>query len=283
MLKQQLKQLGATAVEAVPLAVAERRMRDAVRRLLEGDDRAENDVERWDRSIRMNPEYIKREEQRVTKWENEQRESNEKALKHMRHLVPEDVNSMTEQELVRRGLCQRSAKRIIARKTLWLTRYSLDYINKMHSAELRSKYQHQGLDIMEMRAVYAALPTSFLNDNDGKKKEWRDMFRQRLQDLCDRERKGSLAKQDLRHADYKQVHGKRLFSSKGFIRTHTSKGDAFGATEKPVITRFVGSSYVHDHRPAADKQTHPHVPMQIFSNNPVLTQNGGCCAIWRKG
>merc|ERR1719198_1243964 len=178
MLKQQIKQMGATAVEAVPLAVAERRMRDAVRRLLEGDDRAENDVERWDRSIRMNPEYIKREEQRVAKWENEHAEANEKALKHMRHLVPEDINAMTERELIRRGLCQRSAKRILQRKTLWLTRYSPDYIHKMHSAELRSKYTHQGLDITEMRAVYAALPTVFMNDDDGKKKEWRDMFRQ---------------------------------------------------------------------------------------------------------
>ena len=41
MLKQQLKNMGAVAVEAVPLAVAERRMKDAVRRLLEGDASAE--------------------------------------------------------------------------------------------------------------------------------------------------------------------------------------------------------------------------------------------------
>ena len=39
----------------------------------------------------------------------------------------------------------------------------------MHAADLSSKYAYQGLDVMEMRAVFLACPDTFLNDGDGKK------------------------------------------------------------------------------------------------------------------
>jgi hypothetical protein len=53
LLKKQLQE----PVEFVELAVARQRMQDAVQRLMGGDEAAEKDIEKWDKAIRMNPEY----------------------------------------------------------------------------------------------------------------------------------------------------------------------------------------------------------------------------------
>jgi hypothetical protein len=37
--------------------VAKQRMQDTVQRLMSGDEAAEKDIEKWDKAIRMNPEY----------------------------------------------------------------------------------------------------------------------------------------------------------------------------------------------------------------------------------
>ena len=44
-----------------------------------------------------------------------------------------------------------------------------DDMKRMHIADLTTKYGNQGLDIVEMRAIWANLPTEFDNDGDGKK------------------------------------------------------------------------------------------------------------------
>ena len=52
-------------------------------------------------------------------------------------------------------------------------------IAKTHIADLSNKYQVQGLDISELRAVYAALPAEFENDRNGAKAQWRAAARAR--------------------------------------------------------------------------------------------------------
>jgi len=45
---------------------------------------------------------------------------------------------------------------------------------------LSSRYVPQGLDIRELRAVYACLPKEFQLDSDGRKKLWRDDCRNKV-------------------------------------------------------------------------------------------------------
>ena len=45
------------------------------------------------------------------------------------------------------------------------------FISKMHAADLCSKYAYQGLDLSEMRAVFASTPETFQNDGNGMKKK----------------------------------------------------------------------------------------------------------------
>ena len=69
MLKRQLKSMGQQPVECLPLQIAERRLHDAVRRLMEGDMSAEGEIERMDAAIRANPEYERRQQEQTLAWQ----------------------------------------------------------------------------------------------------------------------------------------------------------------------------------------------------------------------
>ena len=67
------------------------------------------------------------------------------------------------------------------------------------SADLMVKYSPQGLDIVEMRGIWAMVPKTFNNDGDGKKKDWRDAFKQKLRNMGKKADSGNLDKGELRH------------------------------------------------------------------------------------
>jgi hypothetical protein len=54
-----------------------------------------------------------------------------------------------------------------------------------------SRYVPQGLDIRELRAVYACLPKEFQLDSDGRKKLWRDECRTKLAAMIEKEKSGA--------------------------------------------------------------------------------------------
>jgi hypothetical protein len=47
------------------------------------------------------------------------------------------------------------------------------FIARLHAVDLHNKFNCQGLDLVELRAVWAALPLKFENDMDERKSEWR--------------------------------------------------------------------------------------------------------------
>ena len=53
-------------------------------------------------------------------------------------------------------------------------------VARAHVADLRSAYAVSGLDVVELRAVYASLPTAFENDGDGRKRAWAEGVREKL-------------------------------------------------------------------------------------------------------
>jgi hypothetical protein len=77
----------------------------------------------------------------------------------------------------------------------------------MHPSDLTSK-DVNGLDIVELRAVFASLPETFgVVDIGGAKKDWRDRVQTRLQRLCEKEANGTLTSHEKRHASYKEGYG----------------------------------------------------------------------------
>ena len=67
------------------------------------------------------------------------------------------------------GYSRELAKRLMDRKCLWLVRMSAADIQRIHEADLMSTYVFQGLDLVELSAVYAAIPAKFSNDAYGRK------------------------------------------------------------------------------------------------------------------
>ena len=48
-----------------------------------------------------------------------------------------------------------------------------DDVARLHKAELLNKYAVTGCDIVELRSIFAKLPSVFSNDPDGDKEAWR--------------------------------------------------------------------------------------------------------------
>ena len=68
-----------------------------------------------------------------------------------------------------------------------------NYIAKIHAADLLYKYVFTGLDLREMRAVYAALPKNgFENDSDGRKADWCERLLSKLKSHVTKEETGLL-------------------------------------------------------------------------------------------
>jgi len=126
----------------------------------------------------------------------------------------------------------------------------------IHQADLRAKYPNQGLDIIEMRAVWTVLPEDFENDGDGKKAEWRFNFRQKLEELTTKEEQNRLARNEKRNNAYKDLDGKSFFDPDTPLeRAAATKSGAFDATEKPTdIKSSAGSIAALKKKVGGDKE-----------------------------
>ena len=78
------------------------------------------------------------------------------------------------------------ARRVREKRALWLTQMPADDIASMHHADLQGAFAPQGLDLVETRAVFAAVPREFTNAADGKKAMWRKALRERLEAMTRR-------------------------------------------------------------------------------------------------
>jgi hypothetical protein len=166
---------------------------------------AENEVERLNNAIRSHPEYLKEREEMQRKWEEEQMEPVKDALHQMRKFIPHNLSNVSVQNMVDGGLPRECAVRLQSKKhSLRLIVTHIDTVKTMHSAML-SLCANQGLDIVEMRAIYACLPQKFDFDGDGKKAEWRANFEQKLKELVKKGTNGNLRPDEERHHAYKEA------------------------------------------------------------------------------
>jgi hypothetical protein len=115
-------------------------------------------------------------------------------------MVPPDVAKGSMAILEARGLPKAVARRVWEKKALWLVRIPPGVIAKTHVADLRSKYSPQGLDIVELRAVFAAIPSEFENDADGGKAAWREALKNKLAEMCKKEAEKRLSKTEQRNS-----------------------------------------------------------------------------------
>ena len=247
LLKKQLLDSGQQPVEFVELSVARALMQEAVERLMSGEESAEADIEKWDKAIRLNPEYQAEMLEKARKWEEDERPANEACLRQMRGIVPVDVRQISSATMQEQGLPKKVAQRIWQKKILWFVCSHTEDIARIHVADLRTKYSFVGCDIIELRAVYAALPVEFENDGDGKKKEWRDAFRQKLEEFSVKEAGNRLSNPEKRNFAYKGNETLSIYDPDvPVMRAELLKSDAFGPTDVANIAELSGIGGVKD-------------------------------------
>ena len=157
LLKQQMEKVGIDAsVMGVSLRDARSRLTEAVSNLMKGDDIAkwENEVEKWDQAIRMNPEYDREQDEDLRRWEAGRHYENRIALWRMRALLPLDIKKKTDVDLqtvytasvddaddgeantVTSDGAKRTAARLLKMRTLHLITLHHSDLLKMHFADL---------------------------------------------------------------------------------------------------------------------------------------------------
>ncbi|CAH0373420.1 unnamed protein product [Pelagomonas calceolata] len=201
----------------------ESELRAATARCLQGDPSAESELERLDAALRAHPDHKIRQAKARANWDSEQRTANNNALALTRSLVPPDILKSTAKDVGLR-ICDALqsddkpalalARRVWSAKALRAVRAPSELLRKAHVADLRGTYTPTGLDIVELRAVYACLPREFANDGDGAKAAWRESVREKLVAMVAKEASGSLTPAEKRNSAYQHLPDfVRLFPS----------------------------------------------------------------------
>ena len=191
------------AADEVSLEDLERDLRAAAARCLSGDAAAERDVERMSRALDAHPEKIRRDAAQREAWERDERPRCSSALRRMRRVLPPwlATRGASVDTLEAAGLPRAVARRLFRERALWLTRMPAGHVRKMALADLR-RLDLGRLDVVELRAVYAALPAAFDADSHGEKAAWREAARERLVALAAREAADKLLRREVRHPVY---------------------------------------------------------------------------------
>lgn len=146
------------------------------------------DERRYDFLLRVqeiNPEYRAMVEAERKHWQESIHEFILNCLERTRTFVPPNIFDCSYEDLVKIGISGELAKRVLQRQCLWLVRMSKDEISRLHESDLIGRFnsQAQNLDIIEIGAVYASLPDTFLNDNSKKKEEWKVSIEDTLREM----------------------------------------------------------------------------------------------------
>lgn len=179
MLRAQLRNAGLEPLETtVSLDEAKGRLRAAVEQVMAGEEAAHTEVEKWDSFVRAHPVYAEERAADEARWEAQEAPVLASALAEQRGFVPIDISFMSVNDLCRAGAPRPLAKRLLQKRILWLLRRRSAQIAKIHAADLYAKYAGHGLDLTELRAVWAVVAT--VDFDDASKQEWRADLRTKL-------------------------------------------------------------------------------------------------------
>ena len=164
IVRKQLLDNGLMPLEFIPLEDINKEIAEILRRL---NNEEAYDQDRFDyllKCLEVNPEYIAEKELERRQLEEKLVPFLRESLQTMRGFIPPNMQEMKLDELVAtHGYSKALAKRIFDKKCLWLTRVDPVSVSKMHISDLSGKFSPlaQNLDVVELAAVYAALPEKF--------------------------------------------------------------------------------------------------------------------------
>lgn len=156
-----------------------------------------------DASAEKRPAFSSQAVEEMEKKERDQAMMCEYAFRVMKGLVSPDIHRCTLEQLKENGLPEQVAQRVLRLKALWMLSMHQDDIAKIHIADLRSKYQPHGLDLVETRALWHWLQERDWFDGPRDKLEWMYDLKNKLQEMCKKEELGQLEDAERRHPAYK--------------------------------------------------------------------------------
>lgn len=163
-----------------------------------------SEVERWDSFVTSHPKFILEKQNEEEQWKLLQNESITESLNIQKNIIPKDITNLSIEDLTKRNMNKQLATRIFRNKSLWLVHFSKEEISKLHFADLQYKFSNVGLDIIELKALYACLPDEFMFDHNNKKQIWKKDIIERLKELTNQEKMNKLPKKYVRNYCYLQ-------------------------------------------------------------------------------
>ena len=133
-------------------------------------------------------------------FEEVQNEIYKQNYRTMRQLIPPNIARTDMRKVLSDGVPKKIADRLWNKKALWLLCMHPSDIPKVHIADLRAKYDCHGLDIVELGALWHALPQW---EGGSPKAEWRRALKSRLDELVGRQLAGKISPAELRDPAYK--------------------------------------------------------------------------------
>jgi hypothetical protein len=164
------------------------------------------------------------------------------------------------------------AKRIFTKKCLWLLRCVKTDMMRFHEVDLLGPYTYeaQGLDVVELAALYKALPEEFIPDTSGRKKTWRSGLETTLKKLLLDMQNGKLEAAKKRNQVYKRQ--KPLFAGNFALHSLSSGGqdaiedaieDAAPSIEATtIIAPAVEANWQSDNNIDTERDSSPSSPMK---------------------
>lgn len=163
----------------------------------------------WQTIFDKHPINVEKQKAESQARENREASKRKKALLRMRSIMPRDIDKLTNEQLKSMNIPELAIKRLKKKTLRWLYLLwmSSATIAKLHIGDMMHKYAYSKGDIQELRAVVECLPTDdeMESDPDGKKKEWADTFRKKLDDLVRKEENGKLSETEARDNAWKEV------------------------------------------------------------------------------
>lgn len=229
ILKEQLSKKGETPLQYIPLAKIKAELDVIFAAANNGQPYDEARLDFLLTCMDYNPEYRVEKAAEDKKWRDDISVFSAECLYTMRGYIPPNIFHSSIESL--KNDCQFSvelSKRLFTKKCLWLVRILPSDIERMHIAELQGRFnpQGQGLDIVELAAIYAAIPENFGRDH--KKIAWRLSLEKQLKDLEKDRQANKLIASKKRHPAYKNQIG--LFAEVEDMHSMqvVSGSDAFG-------------------------------------------------------
>eukprot|EP01033_Poteriospumella_lacustris_P012175 gene12174-8709_t len=205
ILRKQLLDHNIDAAEYIPLENIQEELQGLFAKANQGEPYDEGRMDYLLMCLENNPDYIQKKEEEQRQWREENTAFAKQCYDEMLAFVPPDIFSASISRLRDEYKFSTDfAKRLITKKCLWLIRCEMADIEKLHEADLmgRFTFEAQGLDVVELAALFAATPEKFSSDSTGRKQTWRNNLEFSLKKLLTDKAQGRLEKKKIRNPLY---------------------------------------------------------------------------------